>query len=440
MIKRLIILTVNIAILIVVPSFFSIRTHLVYAQLNQANGIGVELDVVGNGNCNNDGICEAGETPATCPVDCAPPRTSGGYTSIPTNIYIYDLLVEPDFESANISWKSSVSTLSAIKWGETTEVKEGTLHSVIFARDHKVQLIDLKPGTMYYFTIESTDVNGKTNINPPVYFFTKFEKNTAFPLSPRNVKASSDIPGITISWQNPPDPNFSYVRIMRYEDHFRGDPFLGKLIYEGTAEKFLDKDVIAGKKYFYTLFARDTDGSFSTGVGVSATAYSPSGIGTPIGTPINPPAVNISQTFFAHQYDQLVEPLTDLQAVTIDTNENTVVDINSKTLSDDWMEVRNENGEIVGQYLFSFNSDSGRYQSVIAPLQNPGIYAVKIYRYINDIPTLISEGSLNANKNVTPKIYDSGGNIFNDLYIYIIILLIMLFLFAFFLKRRRKTQ
>ena len=124
---------------------------------------------------------------------------------------------------------------------------------------------------MYYFVIESRDAKGNSSTFPPVYFFTKFLKDTTFPLNPRNVKATADISGITITWENPPDKNFSYVRIMRHEDRFRGNPFLGKLIYEGSEERFLDKNVVPGKKYYYTLFSRDTNGDYSSGVGVSAT-------------------------------------------------------------------------------------------------------------------------------------------------------------------------
>ncbi len=300
---------------------------------------------------------------------------------------------------------------------------------------------------MYYFTIESRDVNGKTNIYPPTYFFTKFLKDTTFPLNPRNVKASADVPGITISWQNPPDDNFSYVRIMRHEDHFRGNPFLGKLIYEGTDEKFLDKNVIAGKKYFYTLFSRDNKGNYSSGVAVSETAYSAKKIPAQPEAPIEIPAqFLIEETFFAHQYNQQVEPLTNIKTIKIDSDKSTVIDINSKTLPDDWMKVTNKDGKIIGQYLFSFNKDSGRYQSVIPPLEKEGNYNVKIYRYKNNVPTIISEGLLNVEEKIAPKIEKSDKNKYIINYIlghlqliYIIISIIILIITAFLLKRKTKN-
>jgi hypothetical protein len=141
-----------------------------------------------------------------------------------------------------------------------------------------------------------------------------------------------------------------------------------------------------------------------------------------------------------HQYGELVLPLTDIGAVTVDNIQSTVVDTNSKTLPDDWMEVANQNGEGVGQYLFSFNNDSGRFQSVIAPISLPGIYNVKIYRYKDNVPSVISEGSLKVEEKIAPKVAESYSNFYSNYYIYAIVLFLLLILVIFSLKRRRKTK
>ncbi len=448
---------IKIILFFFIVLLISSNATLIYAQ---SNVIQVDLGISG---CNSDGICDLDETSDSCPVDCAIPPGGGGGggggMDIIDKIYIYDLFIEPDFNTALINWKSSVSTLSTLKWGKTTEVTEGTLSSIVFAKKHKVEIINLKPGTMYFFTIESRDVDEISSTYPPVYFFTKFLKDTAFPSNPRNVKTYSDISGITITWENPPDENFSYIRIMRHEDRFRGNPFLGKLIYEGSKEKFLDKDVREGKEYFYTLFARDTNGDFSSGVAVSEIAYSPEIIPPDILPPdiippdILPPdiipseedlaEVIISGNFFVHQYGQLVKPLIKGKRVVIDNKKNTVIDTNVKTFYDDWVKVTNRDEEVIGQYLFSFNKDSGRYQTVIPPLQKTGFYDIEIYRYVDDNLVIINQGLLQSKENVILKIEKYYDDIYLKYYKYAIILFIslfLLFLLFFFSKRRRKTQ
>ncbi|MEK7572664.1 MAG: hypothetical protein AAB493_02325, partial [Patescibacteria group bacterium] len=131
-----------------IPFLFNSNIVPLYAG---SNSIQIDLGVSG---CNSNGICEAEETMLSCPVDCVvPPGGSGGMIILSEqNIYLYNLSIEPDFTTSVIRWNSSLSTISAIKWGETAEVKEGTLSSVVFTRDHRIEIINLKPGTMYYFT------------------------------------------------------------------------------------------------------------------------------------------------------------------------------------------------------------------------------------------------------------------------------------------------
>jgi len=420
------------SIIFVVIFLLSSNATPLFAQSDAS--IHIDLGVTG---CNNNGICEVGENTLSCPADCPAPSTTTGSIIRPENIFLYNLSIEPNFTDATIRWNSSVGMISTIRWGETQDVKEGTLTSTVFAVNHKMELIHLKPGTMYFFTIESRSASGKTNFYPPTYFFTKFLKDTTFPLSPRNLRASSDISGITITWENPPDENFSYIRMMRHEDRFKGNPFSGKLIYEGSEEKFLDKNVISGKKYFYVLFAKDVLGNFSGGVGVSQIAYSEKKIPIQI-IEEELSEISIIENFFVHQYNQLVELLTDKKTITVDSNKSTVVDTNSKTLSDDWMKVTNAEGKVIGEYLFSFNMDSGRYQSVIPPLEKTGTYDIKIYRYQNDVLTLISESSLFINKDITPKIEKTYNISYFD-FIYLIILSITLFLLLFFLRKKQKN-
>ncbi|KKP77592.1 MAG: Fibronectin type III domain protein [Candidatus Nomurabacteria bacterium GW2011_GWC2_35_35] len=198
------------------------------------------------------------------------------------------------------------------------------------------------------------------------------------PQNPLKVQVVVNVNGIILSWLNPPDEDFSYIRIMRNENHFHGDPFSGKLIYEGNKQYFFDKNVVAGTKYFYTLFSRDTTGNFSSGSAVSAITFS--FIKIPIPSIPTGDFVGPLPKYMVHQYNQKVKPFS----ITIDTE--------TMIYSDDYLMVTGPGGENLGQYMFSFNRDSGRYESIIPPLQNTGAYTITIFRYKDNNPEILGKG------------------------------------------------
>ena len=180
------------------------------------------------------------------------------------------------------------------------------------------------------------------------------------PQNPLKVQAVVNVNGIALSWLNPPDKDFSYIRIMRNEDRFHSDPFSGKLIYEGAKQYFFDKNVVAGTKYFYTLFSRDTTGNFSSGSAVSAITFclikipSPS---IPTGDFVGP-----LPKYMVHQYNQKVKPFSNTMPAIVNNIDNITIDTETMIYSDDYLMVTGPGGENLGQYMFSFNRDSGRYE------------------------------------------------------------------------------
>jgi len=90
-----------------------------------------------------------------------------------------------------------------------------------------------------------------------------------------NFEAIAGDSQITLSWQNPPDPDFKAVKIMRSEKFYPSDPSDGISVYDGKGTSFLDKGLKNGVRYYYTAFTYDKIGNYSSGAITSAVPQKP---------------------------------------------------------------------------------------------------------------------------------------------------------------------
>lgn len=248
--------------------FLSISCLFIFGSVAKAqsaqNITQVNLLVTG---CNFDNQCNnATENIYNCPSDCSP--TNIGTTgSIPNNIY--NFTVTSDYNKVIINWISSVPTFSNLSWGTTSKINEGVIKNVALTTNHQSVITGLKSDTTYFILIESIDYYGRTTTYN-ASFKTLTPISLPQPQNPLHFTATTTSKGIELSWQNPTDKNFSYVRIMRNNNNFSFDPFNGTLIYEGGGTDFLDKQVESKFNYYYSIFNRQVDGSFSSGAGATA--------------------------------------------------------------------------------------------------------------------------------------------------------------------------
>ncbi len=175
-------------------------------------------------------------------------------------------------DSALIYWETNEFSSSIVDYGLTLNYELGTVTDKTGSLFiiHRVILRDLKPVTRYYFRVRSIDNFGNEAISEGHTFTTLSLLDKIPPANISAFRAEGRDKEIFLSWINPPDPDFTKVRIERREDTFPLNPGEGFLVYEGKETSCLDKNLINGKRYYYTAWAYDEVGNFSSGTLASA--------------------------------------------------------------------------------------------------------------------------------------------------------------------------
>lgn len=184
---------------------------------------------------------------------------------------IYNLFVgKITSDSAVIEWKTDEPALCQVFWGTTQEYQEGILSETDFSPVHKASLISLLPETNYNFKISCKDSkNNQSETNNQRFSTLSLPDNTA-PANVSDFEAIPDNRQITLQWQNPADPDFKTIKIIRSQEFYPQNPWEGKLIFEGSTTSFVDINLSNGTRYYYTAFSYDFAGNFSSGALVSA--------------------------------------------------------------------------------------------------------------------------------------------------------------------------
>ncbi|RJQ52749.1 MAG: hypothetical protein C4521_09590 [Actinobacteria bacterium] len=91
--------------------------------------------------------------------------------------------------------------------------------------------------------------------------------DTTVPAAPSQLSAAEAGGFILLTWTNPADADLEAVRVLRSTVGYAQDPDSGAgqtQVYEGAGTEYLDTGVIVGDTYFYTAFARDKAGNWSS--------------------------------------------------------------------------------------------------------------------------------------------------------------------------------
>lgn len=317
-----------------------------------------------------------------------PPVQSGGGTSPSSSGLLYDLVVTPTSSGAIITWKTSSPSESTLSWGATANYELGTSPESVYSVSHSVTVNGLNSGTQYYFGITDLSGEGATDFYAGTFTTLPIVVGLA---NPSHFTAVPEVSDILLSWNNPDNSSFSNVRIVRSATYFPSAPDDGDVIYEGAGKSFKDENVSVDTRYYYAIFAKYADGSYSSGALATAEIVKPG----EVATPYNPFDTLPLATGVAPQIAALTFADFDFiqKGVKLDTVNGTHVAVNGTedlTVSLDYDKVPEvlksiivtlsfpEHPEETFSFLLRVNADKTRYSATIGPLGVSGIYGIQI--------------------------------------------------------------
>jgi hypothetical protein len=116
---------------------------------------------------------------------------------------------------------------------------------------------------------------------------------------------------VNLSWTNPPDADLAGVRILKKTGGFSVNENDGTVVYDGLSTTAVSTGLTNGTTYYYTAFAYDTAGNFSTGTQASA---------TPMAGTANAPSYTPAAGLFNAAQNVAISSTTPLVTICYTTN------------------------------------------------------------------------------------------------------------------------
>jgi chitodextrinase len=317
--------------------------------------------------------------------------SAGGGSGQHSQALIYDLVVVPSQTGAIISWKTTQPAVTSLAWGKSNNYELGTSVGTIYTSIHSASLISLDPGTQYFYSIEVTNGYGTKTFLSNLTFTTL--PMGEFVPNPTDFKAQARQADIALSWTNPKDPDFEEVRLLRSTVFFPANPSDGQVIYEGDLEGIIDSDVNVGVTYYYSIFARDRNGLYSSGSVARARVLLPGEVVGPDGniydelpkSPTTHPLID-SLTFLDFDFIQDGRRITTFSGksqVTVDGGKNLTVSLDYEKVPELLKSIivtltHPSDKEKTFSFLLRVNDEKTKYVATIGPLGESGIYNVYI--------------------------------------------------------------
>jgi hypothetical protein len=224
------------------------KTHHVFDLTGLSSGTTYHFQVSSRDAASN--LATAGDfTFTTLSADAAP---------VISNVQVVDITDT----SARVVWNTDMPADSRVDYGLTNQY--GSFKYVAgFVTAHSVTLTALSPNTLYHFSVTSKN-QAQLSASSTDGTFKTLSDSTP-PANLMNFQAVGGDGVVHLTWNNPTDPDFAGVRIVRRTDGFPTGPFDGVLIYSGSGVSKDDTQVTNGITYYYGAYAFDTNSNFASG-------------------------------------------------------------------------------------------------------------------------------------------------------------------------------
>lgn len=210
---------------------------------------------------SRDAVANAASSPDTTFQTLALPQAP-----IISNIQVVNITDS----GAVILWNTNIPANSTVEYGTT--VGYGEVASLTgFVTNHAVQLVGLTTNTVYHFRVSSAEPSGLSAMSGDGTFTT-----TGDVTAPSNVFGFQATPGdrqVVLTWTNPTDPDFSFVRIFAKLGGYPTGPDDGRLVYQGGLQAVTDTGLTNGVHYYYANYAYDGSGNHASGAFADAIPF-----------------------------------------------------------------------------------------------------------------------------------------------------------------------
>lgn len=196
-------------------------------------------------------------------------------------IFVGSVVVTPDKNdpaAALFQWQTTIPTSATFEWGSTLFYGAGNMIIPINMAQNKdfdayryeYVIRGLSPGNHYFYHLTVRDESGRIAGYQGVYevpiSLPEHLPQNIFGLTLDTLPQTDSLIKNMLQWTNPTTEDFSEVRVVRSPFGFPEDPLDGKVVYEGGGESATDIfDTSGVAKYFYTVFVKGKNGTYSSG-------------------------------------------------------------------------------------------------------------------------------------------------------------------------------